>query len=168
MTRTRCTAPLVTAFLVAVATIAAAEPVRLARHPDYYAGAITFSYLGDIWIAKEDGSGVRRLTDHPARDTFPRFSPDGRWIAFSSARYGNNDVFVMPSGGGAPRRLTFHTGSDDVVGWSRDSQRVLFRATRGDGAFPTVAVLYEIAATGGQEKPMSFKTWIPASAGMTT
>ncbi len=153
MTRTRCAALLVTAVVLA-ATAAAAESITLARHPDYHAGTIAFSYLGDIWVAKEDGTNVRRLTDHPARDTFPRFSPDGRWIAFSSSRYGNNDVFVMPAAGGAPRRLTFHTGSDDVIGWSRDSQRVLFRATRGDGVFPTVAVLYEIAATGGQEKPL--------------
>ena len=62
---------------------------------------------------------------------YPRFSPDGKWIAFSSNRYGNNDVFVVAAGGGAPRRLTFHTGNDEVVGWSRDSQRVLFRAAHG-------------------------------------
>jgi tricorn protease len=136
------------------AAVAAAEPVRLARHPDYHAGKVVFSYLGDVWIANEDGTAVRRLTDHAERETYPRFSPDGKWIAFSSTRYGNNDVFVVASAGGAPRRLTYHTGGDDVVGWSRDSQRVIFRATRGDGAFPTVAVLYEIPATGGQEKPL--------------
>ncbi|HEX6972791.1 MAG TPA: S41 family peptidase, partial [Vicinamibacterales bacterium] len=56
--------------------------------------------------------------------------------------------------GGAPKRLTYHTGNDEVVGWSRDSQAVMFRAARGDGAFPSVAVLYQIAAGGGQEKPL--------------
>ncbi len=132
----------------------AASPIKLARHPDYHAGKVAFSYLGDIWMANEDGTAVRRLTDHSARDTFPRFSPDGASIAFSSNRYGNNDVFVMPVTGGVPKRLTFHTSGDDVVGWSRDSQRVIFRATRGDGAFPSIAVLYEIPAGGGQEKPL--------------
>jgi tricorn protease len=131
-----------------------AAPVRLARHPDYRAGTIAFSYLGDIWTAAEDGTNIRRLTDNRARDVYPRFSPDGRWIAFSSNRYGNYDVFVVPATGGAPRRLTFHTGNDEVVGWTRDSQSVIFRAARGDGAFPTVATLYQIAVTGGQEKPM--------------
>src|SRR4051812_38954721 len=76
---------------------AAAAPVKLARHPDYHAGKITFSYLGDIWTANEDGTAVHRLTDNIAREIYPRFSPDGKWIAFSSNRYGNNDVFVVPA-----------------------------------------------------------------------
>ena len=59
-----------------------------------------------------------------AREIYPRFSPDGKWIAFSSNRYGNNDVFVISSAGGTPKRLTYHTGSDEVVGWTRDSQHV--------------------------------------------
>ncbi len=141
-------------ILLAGAAIAAAGPVKLARHPDYHAGRIAFSYLGDIWTASEDGSGVLRITDNGAREVYPRFSPDGRWIAFSSNRYGNYDVFVVPATGGTPRRLTYHTTTDDVVGWTRDSQRVLFRSSRGDGAFPSVAVLYEIAVSGGLEKPL--------------
>ncbi|HEX2457094.1 MAG TPA: hypothetical protein VHI99_25570, partial [Vicinamibacterales bacterium] len=132
----------------------AAAPVRLARHPDYHAGKVTFSYLGDIWLANEDGSGVQRITDNRAREIYPRFSPDGKWIAFSSNRYGNNDVFVVAAGGGAPRRLTFHTGNDEVVGWTRDSQNVMFRSARGDGAFPNVATLYQIGVEGGLEKPL--------------
>src|SRR3954470_16909254 len=131
-----------------------AAPIRLARHPDYHAGRVAFSYLGDIWTASEDGAGVQRITDNGAREIYPRFSPDGRWIAFSSNRYGNYDVFVVPSTGGTPLRLTYHTGTDDVVGWTRDSQQVIFRSARGDGAFPTVAVLYQIPAGGGMEKPL--------------
>src|SRR4029453_1352672 len=86
-----------------------AAPVRLARHPDYSNGRVVFSYLGDIWMANDDGSNVVRLTDNLAREVYPRFSPDGRSIAFSSNRYGNNDVFVMSAAGGAPQRLTYHT-----------------------------------------------------------
>ncbi len=132
----------------------AAAPIRLARHPDYHAGKIAFSYLGDIWVVSEDGANAQRVTDNLGRDTYPRFSPDGRSIAFSSNRHGNNDVFVVSTTGGAPKRLTFHTGNDEVVGWTRDSQNVIFRSARGDGAFPSVATLYQIAATGGQEKPL--------------
>ena len=136
-------------------------PIKLARHPDYHAGKIAFSYMGDVWTATEDGSNVFRLTDNTARETYPRFSPDGRLIAFSSNRYGNYDVFVVPAAGGTPRRLTFHSGSDDVVGWSRDGQRVLFRAARGDGAFPNVATLYEVPAGGGFEValPVDWGYW---------
>jgi tricorn protease len=132
----------------------AASPIRLARYPDYHAGKIAFSYLGDIWVVNEDGANAQRITDNLGRDTYPRFSPDGRLIAFSSSRHGNNDVFVVSTTGGAPKRLTFHTGNDEVVGWTRDSQNVIFRSARGDGAFPSVATLYQIAATGGQEKPL--------------
>src|SRR5580765_7477959 len=117
MVRPARAAAFVAVCLLSVASVpsSSAAPIRLARHPDYHAGRITFSYLGDIWIANEDGSGVVRLTDNRAREIYPRFSPDGRWIAFSSNRYGNNDVFVIPSAGGTPRRLTYHTGNDEVV-----------------------------------------------------
>jgi tricorn protease len=136
-------------------------PVRLARHPDYHAGKIAFTYLGDIWTANDDGSNVLRLTDNLAREEYPRFSPDGRWIAFSSDRYGNYDVFVMPATGGTPRRLTYHTGNDEVVGWTRDSQAIVFRASRGDGAFTGVATLYQVPVVGGQETslPMDWGFW---------
>ncbi len=140
--------------LALAAVPAVAAPVRLARHPDFHAGKITFSYLGDIWTANEDGSDPHRLTDNIGREVYPRFSPDGKSIAFSSNRYGNYDVFVMPAGGGTPKRLTYHTGNDEVVGWSRDGSQVVFRAARGDGAFPNVAVLYEVPVTGGLEKPL--------------
>jgi len=156
MVRTASLAVFLTALLVVAFGRASqtSAPIRLARYPDYHAGKIAFSYLGDIWTANEDGSAPSRLTDHRAHDMYPRFSPDGRWIAFASNRYGNNDVFVIPAAGGAPRRLTFHTGNDEVVGWSRDSERVLFRAAHGEGAFPNVATLYEVPAAGGPERPL--------------
>ena len=159
-------AVLAAAAILTLGTIgpAAAPPttaVRLARHPDYHAGKITFSYMGDIWVANEDGSGVVRLTDNLAREVYPRFSPDGKWIAFSSNRYGNYDIFVVSATGGTPKRLTFHTGTDDMVGWTRDSQNVLFRASHNDGAFPGVATLYEIPVGGGAEKalPVDWGYW---------
>ncbi len=95
-----------------------------------------------------------RLTDNQARDVYPRFSPDGNWIAFSSDREGNYDVYVIPSTGGKPRQLTYHSADDNVVGWSPDGKRVVFTSTRGNGAFPTVATLWEIPAAGGIEEPL--------------
>jgi tricorn protease len=145
---------LVLTIVAFAAVSAAAEPIKLARHPDYHGGKIVFSYLGDLWIANEDGTGAHPVTDHVARDIYPRFSPDGRWIAFSSNRYGNNDVFVIPAAGGAAKQLTFHSGNDEVVGWTRDGKSVMFRASRGFGAFPNVATLHTVAVDGGQEQPL--------------
>src|SRR5437879_2867688 len=120
--------------LVVLATAgssASSREVRLLRHPDYHSGQIVFSYLGDLWLVKEDGANTQRLTVHKARDTHPRFSPDGKWIAFSSSRYGNDDVFVIPSEGGEAKRLMYYSGADTVAGWSRDSKHVIFSSARG-------------------------------------
>ena len=81
-----------TVVMLAFASLPAQMPqIRLARQPDYHAGRIAFTYLGDIWTASETGSDPERLTDHRGHDMSPKFSPDGRWIAFASNRYGNND-----------------------------------------------------------------------------
>src|SRR4029078_4939029 len=78
--------------LVMAASVAMAAPIKLARHPDFNNGKIVFSYLGDLWVANEDGTGAHRVTDHTARDIYPRFSPDGKWIPFSANLYAHNDT----------------------------------------------------------------------------
>lgn len=146
---------LVGAFLLLalLAGPAAAGEIQLARHPDYHSGKIVFSYQGDLWLVNEDGTQPHRLTVHRALDGHPKFSPDGKWIAFSSSRYGNADVFVIPATGGTPRRLTYHSAGDTVVGWSRDSQRVLFSSSRGR-VFPGIPSLYRVPLGGGLEEPL--------------
>src|SRR3954471_24588778 len=143
----------VVVVLLLLPAIARAES-RLLRQPTYSNGRVAFSYFGDLWIANYDCPNAHRLTDPVARDVFPRFSPDGKWIAFSSNREGNFDVYVMSSDGGRPKQLTFHSADDNVVGWSPDGKKVMFTSTRGVGAFPSVATLFEIPADGGMEQPM--------------
>ncbi|HLW77150.1 MAG TPA: hypothetical protein VKS01_09190, partial [Bryobacteraceae bacterium] len=139
---------------------------KLLRYPSYSKGKVAFSYLGDIWIANEDGSGVRRLTDNLAREVNPRFSPDGDWIAFSSNRAGNYDVYVIPAAGGAPRQLTFHSANDNVIGWTPDGRRVIFESSRDKGVFPSVTTLFEVPVDGGLEQPIStdWGSWASYSA----
>jgi tricorn protease len=154
MLRTSCSrwaAPLV--LLTGLCLPADAVEIKLARHPDYSNGKIVFSYLGDLWLAKEDGSNPQRLTVNRARDIHPRFSPDGKWIAFSSDRFGNYDVFLIPAEGGKAKQLTYHNANDMVVGWSRDSKRVLFQSARGL-MFPGIPNLYEVPIDGGIEQPV--------------
>jgi dipeptidyl aminopeptidase/acylaminoacyl peptidase len=128
---------------------------RLLRHPTYHQGRVAFSYLSDIWTAQENGSDVRRLTDHQARDVFPRFSPDGSRIAFSSGRDGNLDVFVVAIGGGKPRQLTFHSADDTVLGWSPDGRTILFTSSRNKGVYPGILTLFAVSPDGSN----SFYTW---------
>ncbi len=127
---------------------------RLLRHPSYSHGKVAFSYLGDIWTANEDGSGVVRVTDHKAREIYPRFSPDGKWIAFSSNREGNYDVYVIPKEGGKAKQLTFHSADDNVVGWTPDGKGVMFTSSRNMGVFPNVVTLLTVPIDGGMEQPI--------------
>src|SRR5260370_1192366 len=93
------------------------EPIRFARTPDISPDGekVAFSYLGDIWIVDRIGGIARPVTLHEAHDFDPVFSPDGRWLAFSSNRHGSYDGFVVPVRGGKPRPLTFHSPSDLVT-----------------------------------------------------
>ncbi|HST22398.1 MAG TPA: hypothetical protein VLR90_14840, partial [Blastocatellia bacterium] len=87
-------------FVLCMPLMTMGREAKLVRYPHYHQGRIAFTYLGDIWTADEEGRNVRRITVHKARDVYPRFSPDGKWIAFSSDRDANLDVFIIPSEGG--------------------------------------------------------------------
>jgi tricorn protease len=120
--------------------------VSYARDPHFHAGRVVFSLRGNLWVVNADGSNPVQLTRTPARDFSPRWSPDGQWIAFTSNRMGNNDVYVMPAAGGEPRQLTFHSGSDDVQYWTPDGQRIVFSSARGPYSWESP--LYTVSRDG--------------------
>ncbi|PTY07650.1 S9 family peptidase [Opitutaceae bacterium EW11] len=82
---------------------------------------------GNIWLAQADGAGEpRQLTNSPKHDRHPRWSPDGRWIAYESSRDGLIQIFLLPLDGGEPRKLTtLSTGASQPV-WSADGTMVAF------------------------------------------
>jgi tricorn protease len=129
---------------------AAQEPIRMARTPDVSPDGklVAFSYLGDIWVVETIGGIARPVTMHKSHDISPVFSPDGRFIAFSSNRHGSYNVYVIPVQSGKPRRLTFDSSNDLVTGWSPDGKRVLFSSTRTP-SFPPMPDLYTVPAEGG-------------------
>ena len=133
---------------------------RLVRYPHYHNGRIVFTYLGDLWTADENGQNVQRLTVNRARDVYGRFSPDGKWIAFSSERNGNLDVFLIPAGGGNAKQLTAHSADDVVLGWSSDSRSILFSAQRGEDF---MAQLYLVSTEGGMAKKAGTDMGVQAS-----
>lgn len=125
----------------------APESIRFARYAHVANdGRIAFTYQDDIWLAHSDGSNATRLTSHVARDIMPRFSPDGAWIAFTSNRMGNNDVYVMPVTGGEPRQLTWHSGDDQAMYWTPDGKEVVFTSGRGVNMWGSP--LYRVALDG--------------------
>ena len=66
--------------------MAASHDTRFLNDPAVSADHIAFGYAGDIWVANRDGTGARRLTTHKGNESRPRFSPDGRLIAFNGQK----------------------------------------------------------------------------------
>lgn len=149
----RLTTAIVVSLGLLVALAAAAEPVKFARYPHVANGKLAFAYHGDIWVANQDGSGPVRFTAHVSRNTYPRFSPDGKWIAFTSNRMGNEDVWVMPASGGEARQLTFLSTNESVLYWTPDGKRVIY-STTGTGTRPFGSPLYSVSVDGGLPEPL--------------
>jgi tricorn protease len=163
---------LAAATLLLLPALLPAQPAgdsRLLRYPDIHGDEIVFVYGGDLWVVEAAGGTARRLTSHPGLELFPKFSPDGKWIAFSGEYGGNRQVFVIGAQGGAPRQLTFHNdvgelpprgGYDNqVMGWTPDGKEVLFRAARVPWS-DRISRPYLVPAAGGMEHPLA----VPESA----
>ena len=126
---------------------------RLMRFPDISNDQVVFVYAEDLWVASIKGGLAHRLTAHPGDELYPKFSPDGKWIAFTGEYDGNSDVFVVPAAGGEPKRLTYHPGADIVLGWSPDG-RILFRSNRTSD-LPDYSRLFLISPEGGVPEMLS-------------
>ena len=142
-------------------SIAPAQEVtegRLMRFPDVYKDKVVFSYGGDLWLVSASGGVARRITSHPGLELFPKFSPDGKWIAFTGQYDGNFNVYVIPAEGGEPKQLTFlpdvtsvpeRMGPNNmVITWFPDSQRILFLSRR-DTYHDWFGRLFSVPITGG-------------------
>src|SRR5512145_1552905 len=140
-------------------TVPAAAQTKLLRHPDLAGDRVAFCYAGDIWTASATGGSATRLSAHPGLELFPKFSPDGKWIAFTGQYDGDEQVYVMPSAGGVPRQITWYPargplaprhGSDNqVYGWTPDGKQILFRSLKDANHGSTLTALYTVDAKGG-------------------
>ena len=91
---------------------------------------VIFSFEGDLWKVSSNGGDAFRLTAMDGVETNPSVSPDGKWLAFSSNQFGNDDVYVMPLNGGEIKQLTFHQAGDRVASWNWDSKTINFTSGR--------------------------------------
>ncbi len=131
---------------------------KMLRFPDVHGDRLVFSYGGDLWGAPVSGGTAYRLTSHPGLELFPKFSPDGRSIAFTAQYSGDEQVYVMPSSGGEPRQLTWYPATgplparwgydNQVYGWTPDGSAVLFRSQR-DAWGSSTATLFTVDREGG-------------------
>ncbi len=108
---------------------------------------VIFSFEGDLWKVSSNGGDAFRLTAMDGIETSPSVSPDGKWLAFSSNQYGNNDVYVMPLKGGEITQLTFHQAGDRVDSWNWDSKTINFNSGRHNQM-----TNYTISIDGGTPK----------------
>ena len=142
----------VSVFIVVLLSVAAfraeAQGTRLLRQPTVSSEHVAFAHGGDLWVASRAGGAARRLTSTPAVEQNPRFSPDGRLIAFTSNRSGVESVYVLPVEGGNPTRLTWYPAASYALGWTPDGSRVLYASSR-EAAPAAYQRLWTVSPAGG-------------------
>ncbi len=117
-----------------------AQEARLLRQPHINGDKIVFMYAGDIYTVPVAGGVATKLTSFEGYEVFPKFSPDGKWIAFSGEYNGSRQVYVIPSKGGKPKQVTFYPdagvmpprgGWDQLpYDWTPDGKKIFVRMNR--------------------------------------
>ena len=156
--RRRHSTGLALVLALAFAASPATAQTKLLRFPDIHGDRVAFCYAGDLWLAPAAGGPATRLTAHPGLELFPKFSPDGQWIAFTGQYDGDEQVYVVPVTGGAPRQLTYYPArgplpprwgwDNQVYDWTRDGKSVLFRSMM-DNWNQGETRLYTVSLAGG-------------------
>jgi tricorn protease len=144
--------------ILALLTAASAQ-TKLLRFPDVHEDQVVFCYGGDLWRAPVSGGAATRVTAHPGQELFPKFSPDGKQIAFTGQYDGDEQVYVVATEGGIPSQLTYYPAQgplaprwgydNQVYGWTPDGQAVLFRSLRDANGGSTLTALYTVSTDGG-------------------
>jgi len=155
----------------------AQQEARLLRFPAIHGDQVVFSCGGDLYTVARTGGMARKLTSHVGYEMFPRFSPNGKTIAFTGQYDGNTEVYTIPAEGGVPKRLTYtatldrddisdRMGPNNIVfGWTPDGKNITYRSRKASfDAFR--GALYNVSPDGGlsTELPLmngGFCSWSP-------
>lgn len=114
---------------------------------------IVFVSGGDIWSVPAGGGVANLLVSHPANESKPLYSPDGRKLAFASNRTGNGDIYLLDLASGDLKRITFDDSNDQLDNWSRDGNWLYFSSTSRDIA--GMNDVYRVRSTGGTPMQVS-------------
>src|SRR5262245_38648697 len=108
---------------------------------------IAFVSGGDIWTVAASGGEARLLVSHPAQESRPSYSPDGRRLAFVSNRTGGGDIYVLTLATTELTRLTYDDGLEQLDGWSWDGRWIYFSSASHDIA--GMNYVHRVSAAGG-------------------
>ena len=110
----------------------------------------------EIYVMDADGGNEQKLTNNPADDGFPSWSPDGKWIVFQSNRDWDNprntEIYVMDADGGNQQRLTENPNEDESPSWSPNGKQIVFSSVR-EGHFNYE--IYVMGADGGNQRRLT-------------
>lgn len=118
------------------------------RFPTIFQDQVVFVAEDDLWFVSIAGGRAERLTAGVGEVRYPRFSPDGVWLAFMSKEEGPGEVYVMSAQGSEARRLTFE-GVLNVSGWSPVDQKIIY-ASSARGAHRGEDMLYAVDPLEGE------------------
>jgi tricorn protease len=91
-------------------------------HPDIHGDQVVFVAEGDIWKTTISGGEAIRLTTHHGDESFPKISPDGKWVAYAATYEGPTEVYLIPISGGLPRRLTYEPSTSIPTDWKSPTE----------------------------------------------
>lgn len=111
---------------------------------------IVFVLQGDIWLMPSHGGMAIQLTKGPAKDQWPRFSPDGKSIAYFSNKSGNDDIYILELSSKKERQLTNHKSNDFFHSWAPDGKTIIFTSERSGNRD-----IWAIPSEGGIERQIT-------------
>ncbi len=138
---------LAVALLAACTAADAGTPGRFMQYPDILGSTIVFSWERDLWIVPATGGVAERLTTHPGMENEPKFSPDGKQIAFQGQYDSGPAIYVIPANGGTPRRVTFSGAGVQPITWTPDGRKIVFRSSH-ENTFRPITKLYSVSPAG--------------------
>jgi len=135
---------------------------KLIQFPDVSEDKICFTFGDDLWIVDKQGGDAQRLASPIGRETNPKFSPDGKTIAFQANYDGNFDIYTLPVAGGIPYRVSGHGMSENVIDWSSDGKSIYYSSSSESGK-QRWSQFYKIAAEGGLPEKLPIELGANAS-----
>ncbi|MGB4840705.1 MAG: PDZ domain-containing protein [Saprospiraceae bacterium] len=122
---------------------------KLMRYMDVSDTHIVFVFGGDIWIVDKTGGTAIQMTNSPGEESWPKFSPDGKSIAFTAGYNGSQNIYVMPVTGGIPTRVTYKSLPDRMIDWHPDGKQLLIGSPGDNGGRRLLNQFFLVSKDGG-------------------